>query len=61
MGMTPEIVIAVLACARMGAVHNVIFGGFATDSIRGRIQDCQAKYVITSDIAYRRGNTLQLK
>jgi acetyl-CoA synthetase len=61
MGMVPEVAVAMLACARLGAVHTVVFGGFAADALRDRIQDCQAKVVITQDGGYRRGNVLQLK
>jgi acetyl-CoA synthetase len=61
MGMVPEVVVAMLACARLGAVHTVVFGGFAADALRDRIQDCQAKMVITQDGGYRRGNVLPLK
>ena len=59
--MIPELVISMLACARIGAVHTVIFAGFSADSIRDRVNDCQAKLVITSDGAWRRGNVLPLK
>ena len=59
--MTPELVIAVLACARIGAVHTVIFAGFSAESIRDRVQDCQAKLVITGDGGWRRGKVLPLK
>jgi acetyl-CoA synthetase len=61
MGMVPEVVVAMLACARLGAVHTVVFGGFAADALRDRIADCQAKVVITQDAGYRRGNVLALK
>jgi acetyl-CoA synthetase len=61
MGMVPEVAVAMLACARLGAVHTVIFGGFAADAIRDRIHDCQAKIVITQDGGYRRGGVLGLK
>jgi acetyl-CoA synthetase len=61
MGMVPEVAVAMLACARLGAVHTVIFGGFAADAIRDRVQDCQAKVVITQDGGYRRGQVLALK
>ncbi|MEJ7729352.1 MAG: acetate--CoA ligase [Polyangiaceae bacterium] len=61
MGMVPEVAVAMLACARLGAVHTVIFGGFAADAIRDRVQDCQAKVVITQDGGWRRGNVLELK
>ncbi len=61
MPMTPESVIAMLACSRIGAIHSVIFGGFSAQSIAERIQDCQAKIVITADGGYRRGTLVQLK
>lgn len=59
--LIPESVISILACARIGAIHNVIFGGFAEDSIRGRILDSQSKLVITADGGYRRGRVIPLK
>src|SRR5262249_27214332 len=59
--MIPELPIAMLACARIGAPHTVIFGGFSPDSIRDRINDCQAKVVITADAGYRRGGLVPLK
>jgi acetyl-CoA synthetase len=61
MPMIPELPIAMLACARIGAPHNVVFGGFAPDSLRDRINDCQATVVITADGGYRRGGTVPLK
>ncbi|HEX2730740.1 MAG TPA: acetate--CoA ligase [Polyangiaceae bacterium] len=61
MGMVPEAVIAMLGCARIGAPHSVVFGGFAADSLRGRINDCQAKIVVTQDAAPRRGKLVPLK
>jgi acetyl-CoA synthetase len=61
MGMIPELAIAVLACARIGAVHSVIFGGFSAQSIADRIQDAQAVAVITCDGAYRGNKTISLK
>ena len=59
--MVPELPIAMLACARIGAVHSVIFGGFSADSIRDRIEDSQSKLMITADGGYRRGNVVPLK
>jgi len=59
--MIPELVISLLACARIGAVHTVIFAGFSADSIRDRVLDCGVSLVITSDCAWRRGNILPLK
>ncbi|MGA8089884.1 MAG: acetate--CoA ligase [Terracidiphilus sp.] len=61
MGMTPELAIAVLACARIGAVHSVIFGGFAANAIADRVNDCGCVAIITQDTSYRRGNEVQLK
>ncbi|MBI2391844.1 MAG: acetate--CoA ligase [Deltaproteobacteria bacterium] len=60
MGMVPEVVVAMLACARIGAPHTVVFGGFAADALRDRINDCQAKALITQDIACRRGTEVKL-
>jgi acetyl-CoA synthetase len=57
----PEAAIAMLACARIGAVHSVVFGGFSADSIRDRIADCGAIAVITADGSYRRGGIVPLK
>ena len=59
--MIPEAAIAMLACARIGAVHSVVFGGFSAESLRDRINDAQAVLVITSDGGYRRGQVLPLK
>jgi len=59
--MVPEAVIAMLACARIGAVHSVIFGGFSAESVRDRVNDAQAKVLITADGGYRRGQVLPLK
>ena len=53
--MVPEAAIAMLACARIGAVHSVVFGGFSAQSVADRIDDCQAKLVITADGGFRRG------
>ena len=61
MGMVPEAAIAMLACARIGAVHSVIFGGFAADAVRDRIIDAGATTVITQDGARRRGKVVALK
>ena len=61
MPMIPEAAIAMLACARIGAVHSVVFGGFSADSIRDRIADCGAMAVITADGGYRRGAIVPLK
>ncbi|HIL69591.1 MAG TPA: acetate--CoA ligase, partial [Verrucomicrobia bacterium] len=59
--MVPEAAIAMLACARIGAVHSVVFGGFSAQSVADRIQDCGAKAVITSDGSFRRGSIVPLK
>ncbi|MEV0798102.1 acetate--CoA ligase [Kribbella sp. NPDC050281] len=61
MPMIPETVVAMLACARIGAPHTVIFGGFSADALKGRILDCDARVVITSDGGYRRGAPAALK
>jgi len=61
MGMVPEMAIAILACARIGAVHSVIFGGFSAQSIADRLQDAQAAFVITCDGAYRGPKEIPLK
>ncbi|MGZ8370807.1 MAG: acetate--CoA ligase [Caulobacteraceae bacterium] len=59
--MIPEAAFAMLACARIGAVHSVVFGGFSPDSIAGRIQDCGSTFVITADEGMRGGKTVPLK
>ncbi len=59
--MVPEAVAAMLACARIGAAHTVIFGGFSAEALRDRINDAQAKVLITADGGYRRGQTVPLK
>lgn len=59
--MTPVAAVAMLACARIGAVHSVVFGGFSPDSIAGRIQDCDSRLVITADQGRRGGKTVPLK
>ncbi len=59
--MIPEAVVTMLACARIGAVHSVVFGGFSADALRSRIDDAQAKLVVTSDGTYRRGKPSALK
>ncbi len=61
MPMIPELPIAMLACARIGAPHNVVFGGFSPDSLSGRINDSEAKVLITADGGYRRGRVVPLK
>ncbi len=61
MPMIPETVMAMLACARIGAPHTVVFGGFSADALKGRIQDCDARVVITADGGYRKGAAAALK
>ncbi|OIN98617.1 acetate--CoA ligase [Candidatus Desantisbacteria bacterium CG1_02_38_46] len=61
MPMIPELPIAMLACARVGAVHTVVFGGFSAESLRDRINDAQAKVLIAADGGYRRGGIIPLK
>jgi len=61
MPMIPEAAFALLACARVGAIHSVIFGGFSPESIAGRIQDCDSAFVITADEGRRGGKTVPLK
>jgi len=61
MPMIPETVIAMLACARLGAPHTVVFGGFSADALASRIQDCNVTFVITADGGYRRGAASALK
>ena len=61
MGMVPELVYAVLGCARIGAIHSVIFGGFSAQSIADRLDDASAEYIITCDGAYRGGKDIPLK
>ena len=59
--MVPEVAVAMLACARIGAVHTVVFGGFSAESLRDRINDAEAKVLITADGGYRRGSLVPLK
>lgn len=59
--MIPELAIAMLACARIGAIHSIVFGGFSAQALRDRIQDCQAKLLITSDRGVRGGRFVPLK
>ncbi len=61
MPLVPELAIAMLACARIGAVHSVVFGGFSAESLRDRINDAQARLLITADGGYRRGAIVPLK
>jgi acetyl-CoA synthetase len=61
LGMVPELPVAMLACARVGAPHSVVFGGFSAEALRDRINDAEAKVLITADGGYRRGQTVPLK
>ena len=61
MGRVPEIVFAMLACAKIGAIHSVVFGGFSVDSLQGRIEDSQSNLVITCDGSFQNGKIVQLK
>ena len=61
MPLIPELAIAMLACARIGAVHTVVFGGFSAESLRDRINDSQCSVLITADGGYRRGQLVPLK
>ncbi len=61
MGRVPELVIAMLACARIGAIHSVVYGGFSTEALHERIEDSQSRVVITCDGAFQRGKIVNLK
>ena len=61
MGMVPEAAVAMLACARLGAIHSVVFGGFSAEAIRDRVRDCGAEMIITQDWGRRGGKTIPLK
>jgi acetyl-CoA synthetase len=61
MPLVPALTVAMLACARIGATHTVIFGGFSADAIRDRVNDGQCKVIVTADGGYRRGNEIRLK
>lgn len=61
MGMVPELAIALLACARIGVAHNVVFGGFSAEALRDRINDSKSKILITANGSYRRGTVVPLK
>src|SRR5258706_1296290 len=61
MPLVPELAIAMLSCARIGAAHSVVFGGFSAESLRDRINDQGAKLLVTADGGYRRGSVVQLK
>jgi acetyl-CoA synthetase len=59
--LVPELAIAMLACARIGAIHSVVFGGFSAESLRDRINDAKARLLVTADGGYRRGSVVRLK
>ncbi len=59
--MIPELAYTMLACARIGAIHSIIFGGFSSDSIAGRIKDCNSEYIVTADEGIRGGKNIPLK
>jgi len=59
--MVPELPVAMLACARIGAIHTVVFSGFSATSLRDRIDDSKSKVIVTADVGYRRGNSVNLK
>ena len=59
--MIPEAAVAMLACARLGAVHSIVFGGFSPDALAGRIDDCDSEYIVTADEGLRGGRTVPLK
>src|SRR6476620_2751664 len=61
MGMVPELPVALLACARLGVTHSVVFGGFSAEALKTRIQDLEAQVVITCDGSWRRGKEVRLK
>ena len=61
MPMIPEAAVAMLACARVGAIHSVVFGGFSPDALAGRIQDCDSSLIITADEGIRGGKPIPLK
>lgn len=61
LGRIPEIIFAMLACAKIGAIHSVVFAGFSVDALRGRIEDSQSRLVITADGAYQNGKIVELK
>ncbi len=61
MGMVPELPVAMLACARLGIIHSVVFGGFSAEALKTRIQDLEAQVVITADGSWRRGKEVRLK
>jgi acetyl-CoA synthetase len=60
MPMIPEAAVAMLACARIGAIHSVVFGGFSPEALKGRIEDCKSRLIITADLGYRGGKVIPL-
>ncbi|MFQ5421443.1 MAG: AMP-binding protein, partial [Anaerolineae bacterium] len=60
MGRIPELMIAMLACAKIGAMHSVVYGGFSTEALHGRIEDSESKVLVTADGAWLRGNVVPL-
>jgi acetyl-CoA synthetase len=61
MPLVPELAVAMLACARIGAPHSIVFGGFSAESLRDRMNDAQCKLLITADGGYRRGSIVPLR
>jgi acetyl-CoA synthetase len=61
MGRVPEIIFAMMACAKIGAIHSVVFGGFSVDSLQGRVEDSESKLIITCDGSYQNGKIVELK
>ena len=61
MPLTPEGIISMLACARLGAIHSVVFAGMGVQALRSRIEDCEARVIVCADFAFRRGKALPLK
>lgn len=59
--MIPELAMTMLACARIGAIHSIVFAGFSSESLRGRIEDCNSRWVFTADEGKRGGKTIGLK
>ncbi len=59
--MIPELAYVMLACSRIGAIHSIIFGGFSSDSIAGRIKDCNSEFIVTADEGIRGGKNIPLK
>jgi acetyl-CoA synthetase len=59
--MIPKLAMTMLACARIGAIHSIVFAGFSSESLRGRIEDCSSKWVFTADEGKRGGKTIELK